>query len=258
MTENKITESFERLKAIIDTLRSPDGCPWDKKQTHDSLKPYLVEECYEVLDAIDQGDAKLREELGDLLLQIMLHSRIADEEKAFNIADVMDGISDKLVRRHPHVFGDKKTKDLDEINHNWHTLKQEEPGKEKSILSGAPAMMPALAYSQLIQRKVAAVGFDWEKPEDILEKLDEEIHELIEAKNKQEKLWEFGDTLFVLVNIARRLGIDAEESLRAANERFFKRFSFMEKICKEKGISFESLSFDQQNELWNEAKKNVD
>jgi tetrapyrrole methylase family protein / MazG family protein len=255
--KKEIPTSFERLKEIIDRLRSPDGCPWDKKQTHDSLKPYLVEECYETLHAIDQGDEKLREELGDLLLQIMLHSRIASEEKSFDIGDVMDGISDKLVRRHPHVFGDLKTKDLKEINHNWHTLKQEEPGKEKSVLSGAPAMMPALAYSQLIQRKVAAVGFDWEKPEDILEKLTEEVGELVRAENTREKASEFGDVLFVLVNLARRLGIDAEDSLRETNEKFFRRFSNMEKLCKERGLSFEKLSFDQQNKLWDEAKKNV-
>jgi tetrapyrrole methylase family protein / MazG family protein len=256
MPEKKKQSSFERLKEIIDTLRGPDGCPWDKQQTHDSLKPYLVEECYEVAHAIDEGKpSKLREELGDLLLQIMLHSRIADEDSQYNINEVMDGISDKLVRRHPHVFGGQKTSGLDEINYNWHELKKEEAGKEKSVLSGAPAMMPALAYSQLVQRKVAAVGFDWKNTGDILDKLTEEVGELIRAGDKKEKAAEFGDILFVLVNIARRLEIDAEQSLKDANARFFQRFSYMEKLCHERGLNFADLSFDEQNELWDEAKK---
>lgn len=254
MTEQN---SFTRLKDIIDKLRGTDGCPWDKKQTHDSLKPYLVEECYEVLQSIDKGEEqKLCEELGDLLLQIMLHARIADEEGKFDINDVMDKISDKLVRRHPHVFGGEKAGDLEEINYRWHSLKQEESGKE-SVLSGIPDIMPALAQSQLIQRKVAAVGFDWDKTEEILDKLVEEIGELVRAGNKQEKFDEFGDVLFVLVNIARRLDIDAEMALREANKKFFQRFTFMEKACKGKGIDFADLSFDQQNALWDEAKKNV-
>jgi tetrapyrrole methylase family protein / MazG family protein len=256
MPENKKQTSFERLKEIIDRLRGPDGCPWDRQQTHESLKPYLVEECYEVAHAIDESKPpKLKEELGDLLLQIMLHSRIADEDSQYDINNVMDGISDKLVRRHPHVFGGHRTSDLDEINYNWHELKKEEAGKEKSVLSGAPPMMPSLAYSQLIQRKVAAVGFDWEKTKDILEKLAEEIGELVRAADKTEKASEFGDILFVLVNIARRLEIDAEQALQDANHRFFDRFSYMEKLCKERGLNFADLSFDAQNKLWDEAKR---
>ena len=256
--KNRKESSFERLKRIIDTLRGPDGCPWDKKQTHESLKPYLVEESYEVAHAIDEGRAsKLKEELGDLLLQIMLHSRIADEDRQYDINDVMDGISDKLMHRHPHVFGGKKTDDLDEINFNWHELKKEEAGKENSVLSGAPATMPALAYSQLIQRKAAGAGFDWDKTEDILEKLAEEVGEIVRAGNKKEKAAEFGDVLFVLVNIARRMDIDAEQSLKDANARFFRRFTYMEKLCRERGINFSGLSFDEQNRLWDEAKKTL-
>jgi len=258
MPENTDSKSFIRLKNIIDRLRGPDGCPWDKKQTHESLKPYLVEECYEVLHAIDEDKpSKLREELGDLLLQIMLHSRIADEEKQYDINDVIDSISDKLEYRHPHVFGDQKTEDIDEIKHTWHMLKQEEKGKGNSVLSGAPSMMPALAYSQLIQRKVAGVGFDWEKTEDILEKLVEEVGELVKAENNREKAAEFGDILFVLVNIARRLDIDAEQALKDANARFFDRFSVMEKLCSERGLKFADLSFDDQNKLWEEAKREL-
>jgi tetrapyrrole methylase family protein/MazG family protein len=252
----KDRQSFKRLKDIIDRLRGPGGCPWDKRQTHQSLKPYLVEECYEVLQAIDKGKSeKLCEELGDLLLQIMLHSRIAEEDKEFNIDNVMDKISDKLVHRHPHVFGDEKTEDLQEINYNWHSLKQEEKGKEGSILSGLPDVMPSLAHSQLIQRKVAEVGFDWEKPEDILEKLTEEMTELAEAKTDEQRAEEFGDVLFVLVNYARRLGIDSEMALRETNRKFFQRFIRMEEICRERGLKFADLSFDEQNALWEEAKK---
>jgi tetrapyrrole methylase family protein/MazG family protein len=252
----KDSQSFRRLKDIIDKLRGPDGCPWDRKQTHQSLKPYLVEESYEVLQAIDKGESqKLREELGDLLLQIMLHARIADEEGEFNIDDVMDKISDKLIYRHPHVFGNKKTADLEEIKQDWHNLKQAEKGKEGSILSGLPETMPSLAHSQLIQRKVAEAGFDWEKTADILEKLDEEVSELAEAGSGGERAAEFGDILFVLVNYARRLGIDAEIALHEANQRFFRRFTRMEELCRERGLEFAKLSFSEQNALWEEVKR---
>ncbi|HJX02989.1 MAG TPA: nucleoside triphosphate pyrophosphohydrolase [Dehalococcoidia bacterium] len=257
MNQAEPSHSFNRLKEIIDRLRGPDGCSWDRQQTHASLKPYLVEECYEVLHAIDEGKPeKLREELGDLLLQIMLHSRIADEAGQYDINEVMDGISDKLVHRHPHVFGEQKTESVGEIRHYWHLLKQEEKGKERSVLSGALPHMPALAYSQLIQRKVAAVGFDWEKTEDILDKLAEEIGELIKAP-QGEKAEEFGDILFVLVNLARRLQIDAEMALRQANRKFFRRFSIMESICRERSVTFADLSFDEQNRLWEEAKEEL-
>jgi tetrapyrrole methylase family protein / MazG family protein len=256
MTQND-RQSSKRLKDIIDTLRGPEGCPWDKKQTHQSLKPYLVEECYEVLQAIDKGKPeKLCEELGDLLLQIMLHARIADEAGEFNIEDVMDKISDKLIHRHPHVFGGDKTEDLEQINYNWHSLKQKEKGKEGSILAGLPEIMPSLAHSQLIQRKVAEVGFDWEKPEDILEKLVEEMTELLEAGTDAEKAEEFGDVLFVLVNYARRLGIDSETALHETNRKFLKRFNRMEELCRQRGLIFADLSFDEQNALWEEAKNN--
>jgi tetrapyrrole methylase family protein/MazG family protein len=246
-------KSFNRLKAVIDKLRGPDGCSWDKQQTHLSLKPYLIEECYEVLHAIDTGDADgLKEELGDLLLQIMLHCRIADEDSHYDINDVMDGLSDKLVYRHPHVFGNLETESIQEIKHNWNQLKQEEKGKGNSILSGVPPA-PALVYSQLLQRKVASVGFDWDNTEDILDKLIEEIGEFIKAP-KAHLAEEFGDILFVLVNLARRLDIDAETALRQANQKFFQRFSFMENVCNVRGINFADLSFDEQNKLWEEAK----
>ena len=250
--------SFATLTGIIARLRSPDGCPWDRKQTHASLRPYLIEECYEVLQALEEGSPqKLREELGDLLLQIMLHAQIAAEEGQFQINDVIQGISDKLIRRHPHVFGDRKAKDSKEIELNWEALKQEERQEGQSLLSSVPREMPALSYGQSIQRRVAGVGFDWEKVDDILDKLVEEVAEIKQAADHLEMFKEFGDLLFTLANIARRLDIDLETALRGANQRFYQRFTLMEEVCRQRGISFGSLSFDEQNALWEEAKKKV-
>jgi tetrapyrrole methylase family protein/MazG family protein len=251
-------QEFDRLKSIIDTLRGPEGCPWDKKQTHQSLKPYLIEESYEVLESLDNGNPeKLCEELGDLLLQIMLHARIADENDQFTITDVLRSISDKLVHRHPHVFGNKSVNNADEVAQKWESLKQQERDEGESLLSSVPANIPALAYSQLIQRKAAGVGFDWKQTEDILDKVTEEVTELTEATNDRERELEYGDVLFVLVNLARWLDIDAETALRNANKRFFKRFACMEDLCRNKGITFSELSFNEQNALWDEAKKIV-
>jgi tetrapyrrole methylase family protein/MazG family protein len=248
---------FENLRRIIDKLRGPEGCPWDKKQTHESLKPFLVEESYEVLQAIDdEVPEKLCDELGDLLLQIMLHAKIADEAGEFNIEDVIEGISLKLIHRHPHVFGKIKAKDEVEVEKNWETLKQRERGEGESILSGVPEQMPALAYSQSIQRRVAGVGFDWKTVEEIIDKLAEEVGEIKQANSQEEKAKEFGDLIFTIANIARRLGIDLEMALRAANRRFYKRFIYMEKMCRERGIEIDRISLDEQNRLWEEAKRN--
>ena len=251
-------DSFAALKEIIAKLRGPDGCPWDKKQTHASLRPFLVEESYEVLQALDEGaPEKLRAELGDLLLQIMLHAQIAAEAGQFNIDDVVQGISSKLIHRHPHVFGGRKVKDAEEVKLNWEALKQEEREEGESILAGMPEQMPALAYSQSMQRRVAGVGFDWEKVEEIIDKLAEEVGEIKQASNQQEKANEFGDLLFTLANIARRLDIDLEMALRSANQRFYRRFTFMEEICRQRGLNLAGLSLDQQNALWEEAKQSL-
>jgi tetrapyrrole methylase family protein/MazG family protein len=252
---NKESDSFTALKKIIARLRGPDGCPWDKKQTHASLKPYLIEECYEVLQALDEGTPqKICEELGDLLLQIMLHAQIAAEAGQFNIDDVVRGISSKLIHRHPHVFGGQTVRDAGEVEVNWEALKQEEREEGESLLAGVPEQMPALAYSQSIQRRVARVGFDWEKVEEIIDKLAEEVAEIRQAPDQQERAKEFGDLLFTLANVARRLDIDPEMALRSANQRFCHRFAYMEKLCRERGINFGSLSLDEQNVLWEEAK----
>jgi tetrapyrrole methylase family protein/MazG family protein len=258
LTEKTNTNNFAELKCIIAKLRSSEGCPWDKQQTHDSLRPYLIEECYEVLQALEEGvPDKLCEELGDLLLQIMLHAQLAAEGGQFTIEDVVQGISNKIIHRHPHVFSEVEVKDVGEVRQNWEALKSAERQDDESLLSSVPRNMPALSYSQLIQRRVASVGFDWEKTEDILEKLTEEVEEIIEAPDKGEKAREFGDLIFVLVNIARRQDIDLETSLSGANQRFYNRFACMEQLCRQRGVSFGDLSFDQQNALWEEAKKKV-
>jgi len=258
LPKKKNPDNFAALKEIIAKLRSPEGCPWDRKQTHASLKPYLIEECYEVLQALEKGTPqKLCEELGDLLLQIMLHAQIAAEASQFNIDDVVRGISSKLIHRHPHVFGGRKVQDAGEVELNWQALKQEEREKGESILSGVPEQMPALAYSQSIQRRVAGVGFDWEKVDEIIDKLAEEVTEIKQAPNQQEKAKEFGDLLFTISNIARRLDIDLEMALRWANQRFCHRFAYMEEICRERGVNLGSLSLDEQNALWEEAKRKL-
>lgn len=256
--EHSARYDFASLKEIVARLRSPDGCPWDRKQTHTSLQPFLIEECYEVLQAIEGGDPqKLCEELGDLLLQIMLHAQIALEADQFNIDDVVAGIAGKLVHRHPHVFGSAEAKEAREVELNWEVLKQEEKETEESLLSGLPETMPALAYSQSVQRRAAAVGFDWENVDGILDKLAEEVAEIKRASSQQERVEEFGDLLFTLANIARRLNIDLETALRSANRRFCQRFKYMEQLCRERGIEINSLSLDEQNALWEEAKAKV-
>jgi len=250
--------SFDTLEKIVARLRAPDGCPWDKEQTHASLKPYLIEEAYEVLQALDEENTeKLCDELGDLLLQIMLHAQMAAESKEFNIHEVIKSISTKLIRRHPHVFGKSRAANADEVALEWEALKQNERKKDDSLLSSVPKGMPALSYSHSIQRRAAGIGFDWKEFEGILDKLTEEIRELQEAATQKEKVHEFGDVLFALVNAARWQGVDLEEALRLANERFSRRFRYMEQACRKRGISLRDLSFQEQNALWDEAKRNL-
>ena len=250
---------FDALAEIIARLRAPDGCPWDREQTHASLRENLLTECYEVLEALDQGDAdKLCEELGDLLLQIVLHAQIAKDDGEFQIGDVVNGISSKIIARHPHVFGSTKVKDAEEVMYNWEALKREERGGGASMLEGVPKAMPALGYAYEIQRRVARVGFDWEDIEGVIEKLAEEVKELREAGTPEERAQEYGDLLFTLVNIARRDGVDSEAALREANRKFYKRFAYMEELCRQRGLNFQEMSFDEQNALWEEAKRGVD
>jgi len=247
---------FATLVDIIAKLRAPDGCPWDRKQTHASLRENLLEECYEVLEALDEEDSgKLCAELGDLLMQVVLHTQIATEAGEFEVGDVLSSINAKLIHRHPHIFGSSKVKDAQEVAHNWELLKQEERQSDTSILASVPKQMPALGYSQEIQRRVAQVGFDWEDVDGVIDKLTEEIREFKQAGSQQQTEQEFGDLLFTLANIARRLGVDLEAALRQANRRFYRRFTYMEELCCQRGVDLSKLSFDEQNALWEEAKK---
>ena len=255
MTLPKDLSRFSALVKIIARLRGLDGCPWDKAQTHASLRETFLQECYEAMEALDEGDtAKLREELGDLLLHIVLQARIAEEAGEFKMGDVIGAINRKLIHRHPHVFGERKVKDVEEIIHNWESLKREEKGVGKSIIASVPRSMPALSYSQEVQHRVAEAGFDWENDRGVIEKLAEEVGELAKAENAAQKAEEFGDIFFTLVNIARRQGVDAEVALREANRKFFSRFRYMEELCRKRGLDFSDLSFDEQNKLWKEAK----
>ncbi len=258
MSSPQDLNQFATLVDIIAKLRAPDGCPWDRKQTHKSLRENLLAECYEVLEALDEGDsAKLGDELGDLLMQIVLHAQIATEAGEFELGDVISNINTKLIHRHPHVFGAKKVKDAEEVIHNWEVLKKEEREEGVSMLESVPKSMPALGYAGEIQRRAAWVGFDWEDDSGVIDKLAEEVGEFKQAPSQEQRAREFGDLLFTLTNIARRLGIDLEAALREANRRFYKRFTYMEEVCRKRGLNLGDLSFDQQNALWEEAKKRV-
>jgi tetrapyrrole methylase family protein/MazG family protein len=255
LTVPKDLDKFDTFREIIARLRGPDGCPWDKEQTHSSLRMNLLSECYEVLEALDAGDAdKLREELGDLLLQIVLHAQIAKDDGEFEIDDVIRGISEKIVRRHPHIFGSTKVKDAKEVMHNWEELKKEERDEGTSMLAGVPVNMPALAYALEISRRAVRVGFEWEDMEGVIDKLAEEVREIKDAQSAEEKTQEFGDLLFTLVNVARWQGIDSEAALREANKKFYRRFTAMEALCRQRGLELNKLSPEQWNDLWEEVK----
>ena len=246
---------FETLKEIIATLRGEHGCPWDRQQTRESLKTYLVEECYEALEALESDiPQEICGELGDLLLQIMLHAQIASEQGEFTIEDVIHTLSEKLIHRHPHVFANRQKLDVAEVEMSWEELKKEERHEYESLLENVPRHMPSLTYSQSIQRRVASVGFDWEDSADIWPKLMEEIEEFKAAAGRREQTQEIGDILFTLVNIARRMGIDSEMALREANERFLSRFTYMEERCRDQRVDIATLSLEEQDKLWNEAK----
>ena len=248
-------DTFDAFCHVIARLRALDGCPWDRKQTHESLKPYLIEEAYETLQTLDDGDSeKLCEELGDLLLQIGLHARIAEEAGEFRMADVLRCINEKLIRRHPHVFGDTEVADENEVMANWEEIKRAEGKISKSLLDGIPRDIPSLAYSQIIQQRAARVGFDWDEIDGVLDKVNEELGEIRQAETHQQKVSEFGDLIFALSNAARWMDIDLESALRQANERFRERFAYMEELSCQRGISMNRLSIEELEALWEEAK----
>jgi len=246
--------TFEDLKRIMSELRQK--CPWDRKQTHESLKKYLIEEAYEVLDAIDRKDWEaLKEELGDLLLQPVFHAKLAEEKGLFNIDDVVDLLCKKLIERHPHVFGEEEAKTAEEVLSKWEQRKAQ---KRKSILDGVPPSLPALLRAYKLQKKAASVGFDWQNIEDVEKKVHEEWNEFWEAYKSGDKErieHELGDLLFALVNLARFLNIDPEEALQKANNRFIKRFSYIEQKVKESGKDWKDFSLKELDRFWEEAKK---
>ena len=249
--------TYQALEKVVARLMGPGGCPWDREQTHQSLKRNLLEECYELIEAIDSGDPKnLAEELGDILVQVAFHIQLAQEEGSFGPQEVFSSINEKLIRRHPHVFGDTEASTAEEVKANWEDIKQKERG-DSSRLSSIPRDLPALAHAQLLQDRASLAGFDWDRLEGVLEKVEEEVRELEEAQNQEEKEWELGDILFSLVNTGRWMGIQMEDSLRHANQRFHRRFTDMEGLCKERSIDFADLSVEEKEALWQEAKKMV-
>jgi tetrapyrrole methylase family protein/MazG family protein len=251
--------SFESFAEIVAHLRAPNGCPWDREQTHETLRKHLLEESYEAITAIDSGDfADMREEFGDLLLQIYLQSQIANEEGQFNVNQVVHGIHSKIVRRHPHVFGDVQLDDVDGVLANWEKLKEKErkdKKQEKGLLDGVPVALPALEQAQEYQDRAARVGFDWPEIEGVLDKISEEIAEVKNATNELELASELGDLLFALVNLARWKKVDSESALRGTNTKFKKRFSYVEQGAKKQGRSLSDLSLEEMDAFWNEAKK---
>lgn len=249
-------DAFEELVDIVARLRAPGGCPWDREQTHQSLREGLLEECYEVLAALDEPDpAKLKEELGDLLLHVVFHTQLAAEAGEFKLGEVISGINRKLISRHPHVFGEKKVKDAGEVVVHWEKLKKAERGEGVSALDSVPAELPALAYGQSVQTRAARLGFDWQNTGGVIAKLAEEVGEFQDAPDNASRAAEFGDLLFTMVNVGRRLGINSETVLREANRRFYRRFKRMEELARGGGKSFDKLTADEQNALWEEAKR---
>lgn len=255
-------ERFTKLVKIMERLRGDDGCPWDKEQTPESLKPFLIEEAYEVLEALDEKDsAKLKEELGDLLYQILFHAQIAKEKGEFDIDGILESSIEKMTRRHPHVFGDKKAKDSKEVLVHWEEMKKKEKGNRKSILEGVPKELPALLRAHQLQSRAARVGFDWERIDQVFDKVEEEISEFKEAyRNKERERMEdeLGDIFFSLVNVARFLEVNPEDALRSAIGRFTARFSYIEEAAADEGMSLSSLSIDEMERLWHKAKKMED
>jgi tetrapyrrole methylase family protein/MazG family protein len=251
--------SFEDLVSLMTTLRGPNGCPWDRKQTLPDLKPYVIEEAYEVVDAIDRNDrAALTEEVGDMLLEAVFVAELTREEGSFDIYDSITAVHDKLVRRHPHVFGDTHAADADAVLVNWEKQKNEERKSEnKSLLAGVPQSMPALLKASRLTEKAARVGFDWRNTDDVFEKLDEElaeVHEAIRSGDQTSIHDEIGDLLFTIANIARKLNVNPEEALQSTNRKFTRRFESMERTVRAKDRNLDQLTLEELDGLWEKAK----
>ncbi len=249
-----------RLKEIVARLRAPDGCPWDREQTHESLRAALVEECYEAVEAIEKADdVNLREELGDLLLHVVMHAHMAGERHAFSFEEVVEGICEKLIRRHPHVFGDGAAGDTTEVLRQWEQIKRAEKGGRASIMDGLPASLPGLMRAQNAQKKAARVGFDWDDASGVFEKLEEEIAELREAVAKGDARHteeELGDLFFSMFNLARKLHVDSETAIAGSTRKFIRRFREVEAAITARGGKVEDSTPAEMNALWDEAKRN--
>ena len=256
-------KKFDRLVALMARLRAPGGCPWDREQTFDSIKPHTLEETYEVLDAVDRRDwPDLAEELGDYMLQAVFYAQMATEQGFFNIEDALDAINGKLLRRHPHIFGDESAATAGDVKRIWSEVKaaeKAEQGREReSLLAGVPRILPALVEAQQITSRAAQVGFDWENPEQVLDKLQEELREFAEARrggSPAELENEMGDLLFVLVNLARFVKVDPEQALRATNTKFRQRFGYIERKLAERGKKPADATVEEMEALWQEAKR---
>lgn len=251
--------TFDDLVRLMTRLRGPEGCPWDREQSLSDLKPFVIEEAYEVVDAIDRDDRRsLLEEVGDLLLEAVFIAEITREEKSFDIYDSITAIHDKLVRRHPHVFGDVEAGDAEQVLVNWEKLKNEERKAEnKSVLAGVPQSLPALLKASRLTEKAARVGFDWRRTEDVFDKIDEELAELREAVTGTDTASveeEVGDLLFTIANIARKLEINPEEALQSTNRKFMRRFESMETAVRATGRNLDELSLEEMDRLWDDAK----
>ncbi|MDO4335808.1 MAG: nucleoside triphosphate pyrophosphohydrolase [Bacteroidales bacterium] len=255
-TKEEKLKAFGHLLDVLDTLR--EKCPWDRKQTNESLRCNTIEEVYELSDALVKDDvANIRKELGDVLLHVAFYSKIADEKGEFDIADVCDSLTEKLIFRHPHIYGEVNAKTADDVADNWEQIKLKEKGGNKTVLSGVPAGMPALIKAHRIQEKTAHVGFDWEKPEQVWDKVKEEAAEVAEAikgKNKDEIEAEFGDLLFSVVNAARLYDVVPENALERTNQKFIRRFGYLEQKAKEAGKSLKDMTLAEMDIYWNEAK----
>ncbi len=254
-------DNLSGLVALMARLRSPDGCPWDRKQTPESLKPFLIEECYEVIDALDEGTPdKVKEELGDLLFQIIFHARIAEERGQFTINDVISANIEKMTRRHPHVFGDARLSTDREVLANWEEIKKSEKGYEerKSVLEGVPRHLPSLLRAHSLQERAARVGFDWSRIDEALPKLDEEIAEFKESLDSKDATGieeELGDIFFMLVNISRFLGVNPEDALRKTISKFIQRFRYIEEHAADAGRSLDEMTLNEMELLWQESKE---
>lgn len=258
---DQINDVFARLVDLVDRLRGKEGCPWDREQTHESLKPYLLEEAHEVIEALEEGsDARLKDELGDVFFQVLFHAQIAKEEGRFTIADVLRENLEKMKRRHPHVFGSERVSGPREVLLNWEQIKKKEAadGRAGSLLDGVPRGLPALLRAHRTQDKASRVGFDWDDPDDVVKKVEEELEELLAARRRGEGrdvAEELGDLLFAIVNLSRLLNVNPEDALKRSTNKFIARFKRIEESLRERGSSAEAATLEEMNELWDLIKR---